>query len=218
MKKIKGIFITGTGTDVGKTYVACKIADALLKIGISVGVMKPFASGNRKDAINLTKSAKNKENISTINPIFFKQPLAPLSCTNITGKKININNVFNNFINLKNKYDFILVEGIGGVMVPITKNYFVADLIKAMGLGAIVVANPKLGTINHTLLTLDKLKNKKIPVVGIVLSGWSGKTLAEKTNPKILADITKLPVILLKMNGKFDIKSLKKVGLLDENH
>jgi len=217
MKKIKGIFITGTGTNVGKTYVVCKIAEALLKAGISVGVMKPIASGNRKDAINLTKSSKIKENISTINPVFFKQPLAPLACTNITSKKVNTANIFKSFNKLKNKYDFMLVEGVGGVMVPITKNYFVADLIKSMGLGAIVVASPKLGTINHTLLTLDKLKNKKIPVAGIVLSGWSGKTLAEKTNPKVLADITKLPVILLKMNGKFDTKSLKKLGLLDEN-
>ena len=218
MKTTKGIFITGTGTDVGKTFVACKIAEVFVKSGVKVGVMKPIASGNIKDPINLLKSANIKENISTINPVFFKQPLAPLACTNLTGKKANITSILKSFNKLKNKYDFMLIEGVGGVMVPINKNYFVYDLIKAMKLSVIVVANPKLGTINHTLLTLDKLISKKIPVAGIVLSGWTGKGLAEKTNPKILADITKLPVILLKRNGKLDTKSLKKLGLLDENH
>jgi len=218
MKTTKGIFITGTGTDVGKTFVACKIAEVLVKSGVRVGVMKPIASGNRKDSINLLKSSNINENISTINPIFFRQPLSPLACTILTNKKVNITSIFKNFNKLKNKYDFILVEGVGGVLVPITKNYFVCDLIKAMKLSVIVVANPKLGTINHTLLTLDKLKNHKIPVAGIVLSGWTGKGLAEKTNPKILADITKLPVILLKRNGKLNGKSLKILGLLDENH
>lgn len=218
MKNSKGIFITGTGTEVGKTYVACKIAEALVKKGVSVGVMKPIASGDRKDPINLMNSARIKENVSTINPVFFKQPLSPLSYTNITGKKINIISILNSFVKLKSKYNFMIVEGAGGVMVPITKNYFICDLIKAMKLGVIVVASPKLGTINHTLLTIDKLKNNKIQVAGIVLSGWTGKDLAQKTNPKVLADITKLPVILLKKNGSFDTKSLKTLGLLNENH
>jgi len=218
MKTSKGVFITGTGTEVGKTYVACKIAETLVKKGVSVGVMKPIASGNRKDPINLIKSARIKEDISTINPVFFKQPLSPLSYTNITGKKVNIISIFRSFTKLKDKYGFMVVEGAGGVMVPITKNYFVCDLIKAMKLSVIVVASPKLGTINHTLLTIDKLKSNKISVAGIVLSGWTGKDLAQKTNPKVLADITKLPVILLKRNGKLDTKSLKTLGLLNENH
>ena len=218
MKKTNGIFITGTNTGVGKTFVACKIVETLINSGIIVGVMKPIASGSKKDAINLANFANVKDNHSTINPIYLPLPVAPLAYTSLTYKKVNINSIFKSFIKLKHKYDFVVVEGIGGIMVPIKKNYFVCDLIKDMKLRTIVVASPKLGTINHTLLTIEKLKAMKISVAGIVLSLWSGKSVSEKTTPKILEDITKLPVILLKKNAKLDIKSLKKLGLLDENY
>ncbi len=103
--------------------------------------------------------------------------------------------VWKSFQKLKKKYELLLVEGVGGLMVPIKKDFFVLDMIKNFSLPVLVVARPLLGTINHTLLTVDKLLQKKIKVLGIVFSSGKKLTLAEKTNSELIKNLTGLPVM-----------------------
>jgi dethiobiotin synthetase len=116
------------------------------------------------------------------------------------------------YLKLKSKYGFIAVEGAGGALVPVKKGYFVIDLIKSTGLAALVVAKPYLGTINHTLLTVEALKRRKIRVAGVIINGGSGKTLAERKNPEIIQELTGLPVAVVQRGGKIDLEKNKWIA------
>jgi dethiobiotin synthetase len=107
---------------------------------------------------------------------------------------------------LRKKYGFMIVEGAGGLLVPIKKNYFMIDLIKTFGLPALIVARPYLGTINHTLLTVDKLRRQKIPVAGIVFSCCQNTSLADKTNPETVRELTGLPVLQVPLKHEIDLR------------
>jgi dethiobiotin synthetase len=202
---MKGIFITGTDTEVGKTVVAGAIAEFLKLKGIDVGVMKPIATGgivkNKKlisqDAVFLKNSADSKDSLDLINPICLKLPLAPYTAAKLEKKNINLNKVYPAFEELKKRHDFLVVEGIGGIFVPIKNNFYVIDLIKKFALPVIVVCDPGLGTINHTLMTIEHLKMEKIEILGFVVNyARPQKTgLAERTNPKIIEELAKIPLL-----------------------
>ncbi len=187
----KVIFITGTDTGVGKTFVAIRLAQELLENGIRVGVMKPISCGPAKenDALLYKKKLKLKDPLNVINPVSLKSPLAPYVAAWIEGKTINMKKIFAAVKKLKAKYDVLLIEGVGGAMAPIKKNYFVADLIKDLKVPAIIVARAGLGTINHTLLTIEALKKRKIKISGIILNGYKGD-LSERTNPAAIQELT----------------------------
>jgi dethiobiotin synthetase len=182
----KGIFVTGTDTGVGKTFVACGLARFLKSRGKRVGVMKPFASGDRDDAKRLMKAAGIQEPLDLVNPQYFKFPLAPSVAASAERRQIHLQKVYQAYWHLSKKYEILIVEGIGGVKVPLGESTYVVDLIDALRLPALVVSRAGLGTLNHTLLTLDALAQKKIPLIGVLLNGGHGKTLAEKTNPEAL--------------------------------
>lgn len=200
---MKGIFVTATDTGVGKTVFSCGLVCLLKKRGIDVGVMKPFTSGNRQDALLLLQAqdylspspllgeGRGEEIIAEVNPQFFPKPLAPYIAAKLKKKKINLKKVFRSFDKILQKHKFVVVEGIGGVLVPLTKKYFLIDLIKDFGLPTIVVARAGLGTINHTLLTLKTLKEKGIKVLGVVLNGTKNKSLAERTNQAVISQYNK---------------------------
>jgi len=192
-----GIFVTGTDTGCGKTYVTILLAEYFTKQGIDVGVMKPIAAGPRaeNDAILLKKKLKLKDPITLINPIHFKHPLAPYPASKMEKKKVNINKILSAYKKLSTRHKLILVEGIGGVLVPVSKNIFIVDLIQILGLPTIIVARAGLGTINHTLLTVEALKKRKIKILGIILNGFRGKEISEKTNARIIEELSGIPVI-----------------------
>ncbi|MGB9613771.1 MAG: dethiobiotin synthase [Candidatus Margulisiibacteriota bacterium] len=192
-----GIFIAGTDTGCGKTYVTMLLAKYLRSQGVNVGVIKPIATGSdqENDACYLKKTLKLKDSLRVINPIHLKYPLAPYPAAQIEKKKIPLKSIFAAYRKLSAKYRVVLVEGIGGILVPITKKYFVADLIKDLNLPTIIVARAGLGTINHTLLTVEELKRRKIKILGIILNGFQGKDLSEKTNPEIIKKLSGLPII-----------------------
>lgn len=191
---MKGIFVTATGTEIGKTFVSCLLASTLRNLGIDVGVMKPFASGGllksdgknkriiSRDALKLKKASGSLDPLSLINPICFKVPLAPYPASILESRRVSLNKAFDSYQNILNSHAFTIVEGIGGVRVPLAPNFEVADLILKMKLPALVVTSSKLGTINHTLLTLDYLKRKKIGVLGIVLNFFNKRALADRKN------------------------------------
>jgi len=191
---MKGIFITATGTGVGKTIVAAGIARFLKKKGMNPGVMKPIASGGREDAQYLIHAAGVTDTLKEVNSIYLTHPLAPYVSAQIERKKINLKTVVKAYRNLSRRHPVMVVEGVGGVRVPLTNHQDVTHLIRILGLPALVVASAKLGTLNHTLLTLEALKKEKIKTVGIVLNFFDEKDLVCKSNLQFFRE-KKIPVL-----------------------
>lgn len=198
--KGKGIFITGTDTGVGKTYVARGIAWTFRRDGIDVGVMKPAETGCRRrfgqlipsDAISLMKAAGVRDSLSLVNPYRFSKPLAPSVASEIAGKTIDPARIVNSFQVLSRRHDFMIVEGAGGIMVPLSGKYLYLDLAAALRLPVVIVARPGLGTINHTLLTISAFKKRRLQIAGVVINyakDWK-KGLAEKTSMSIIEKIS----------------------------
>jgi dethiobiotin synthetase len=200
-----GLFITGTDTGVGKTYVAGCIAKALKQSGIDVGVMKPLETGCRtragsmtpRDALKLMKAAGVGDPLSLVNPYRFHSPLAPFVAAGLEKKKIDIPKIITAYRSLCERHDYMLVEGAGGIMVPVSSTYCYLDLADELGLPVLIVARPGLGTINHTLLTISALKGRNIPIAGIVINHTDQKKtgMAEKTNPEILEKISGVKIL-----------------------
>ena len=191
----KGIFITGTDTAVGKTVVACGVARFLKSHGVRVGVMKPVCTGDQDDVRRLIQAAGVSDELALVNPQFFKAPLAPTVSAALERREVDLAKVYTAFWTLSKKHDVMVVEGIGGVKVPLGETTYVADLIEALRLPALVVGRAGLGTLNHTLLTLEALEKRQIPTLGILLNGGKGRTLAEKTNPEALQELTTVQVM-----------------------
>jgi len=202
---MKGFFITGTDTGVGKTEVAGYLAKIFLDKSFKVGVMKPIAtgvdSGVSEDANILKRSASSKDPIDYINPITLKLPLAPLVASRLEKKNIDLNIVWDRFKILSEANDIMIVEGIGGVMVPICekdkKTLYVADMMLKMDLPAIIVARPDLGTINHTIMTVEILKSKGVNVEGIIFNYTSPikKDISIETNPDVIRELSGVGIL-----------------------
>jgi dethiobiotin synthetase len=203
-----GIFVTGTDTGVGKTAIAAGLAWALRNQKINVGVMKPFATANRifskryrsQDTAILARASAVNDHDYDLNPFFYSIAASPLSATELRcGPPVDTKIALQKLKKLGRNHQFIIVEGIGGVMVPLTENEFVADFAKRSNLPLIIVSTPKLGTLNHTLLTVMACKKLRLPIVGIILNKTSknpdlveqktGPILERLTNIKVLAQI-----------------------------
>lgn len=197
LQKSRAIFITGTDTEVGKTYVSCLVALHLKRMGMRVGVFKPIATGSRNDARLLKRYSGVKDPIEVINPVFYKKPLAPYVAKKFENRVVKIPRIDSIFLMLREKYNILLVEGIGGVLVPITKGMLVIDLAARWEIPALIVSRPGLGTINHTLLTIEALHRRGIGILGFVLNYTqpTKPTLAHKTNPSVIAEIGKVPCL-----------------------
>jgi len=200
----KGIFIVGTNTGVGKTVVAAGLSLALRERGVRVGVMKPVATGcvgvNHRlishDAVFLFEAAQN-EYPSLTNPIRFRNPVAPSVAEIYEQSRVNIQTIIDAYQQLTKIYDYIIVEGIGGLMVPIQKRYYVANLIRDLGLPIVIVAPIGLGAINHTLLTVDSAMIRGLLIKGIIFNRAPlvNFSLAELTNPKVIHELSGVPIL-----------------------
>lgn len=193
----QGIFITGTGTEIGKTVIAGGLAAALKQAGIDVGVMKPIGTGDTADARFLKHAAQVDDELSLINPIYLRHPLAPSVAARIENTEIELSRIETAFAALQQRYDFVIVEGVGGIAVPIRDDFLVAQLIKQLALPILIVATASLGTLNHTLLTVAFAQQFNIQIAGIVLNGLRPEIagLAEATNPVEIEKLTGVPVI-----------------------
>jgi dethiobiotin synthetase len=204
---MKGYFITGTDTNVGKTVATAVLATLFQEKNKKVSVMKPVGTGGKdvdgrlisEDAIFLKDILKLPAPLELINPVCLKHPLAPKVAADQTGQEVDLAAVTVAFEYLKDKGkpDIMLIEGVGGILVPIRHDYLVVDMIKQLGFPVIIVARPGLGTINHTLLTTSFLKQEKIPIAGIIFNNVrkSEKSLAEKTNPQEIKRLSGLPIL-----------------------
>ena len=193
----RGIFITGTDTEIGKTVIAGGLAAALKQAGTNVGVMKPISTGGTADAQFLKHAAQVDDALSVVNPIFLRNPLAPAVAARIENRDIDLRSVETAFTALQKRYDFVIVEGVGGIAVPIRDDFLVVQLIQQLQLPILIVATTGLGTLNHTLLTVAFAQQFNIQIAGIVLNGLRQETagLAEATNPVEIEKLTGVPVI-----------------------
>ena len=174
---MKSYFITGTDTDVGKTFVTAGLASSMKKMGINIGIMKPFAAGTidnngyKSNDVNLLlEAAQITDEEQLVNPYFFPIPASPFTAMQNLSVSIDVEIVLNNFKKLARLHDVLLVEGIGGIMTPILKNYFVTNLIKEMNLETIVVTSSRIGTINHTIMTIKMCQEFGIKIRGIIIN------------------------------------------------
>lgn len=203
--KKQGLFVTATDTGIGKTLVAGGIASLLVKRGLKVGVFKPIATGcirasyglESQDACFLAHCADADYPLTVICPVTYVTPAAPLVAAEAEGREIDFEMIAETYAYLCKICDVVIVEGIGGVRVPLTEEYDVRDLAVAFGLPVVIVARPHLGTINHTLLTIDSLRAKGIEPAGVVINAYS-EPLADKavlTAPDIIRRIGKVKVL-----------------------
>jgi dethiobiotin synthetase len=183
ISRTTGLFITGTDTGVGKTLIACGLAWSLRQRRINVGIMKPFATGNQiysqnfksQDTELLAAAANVGDMDDDLNQVFFPIAASPLMASMITKNRINLKSVLSAFQRIRKMHEFVIVEGIGGIMVPLTNSYLLADFVKLIGLQLIVVSRPNLGSVNHTLLTVTACKKYGLDIVGIIINRMPSK-------------------------------------------
>ena len=228
---MKAYFITGTDTGVGKTVITAGLAGSMRKLGVDVGVMKPIATGipqktgfKSLDVGIIVEASRTKDSEDLINPTFLPIPASPYDATKFLSLPVDMSLILTTFTKLLSFHDVLLVEGIGGIMTPITKDFFVADMIKAMGIETIIVTRATLGTLNHTMMTYGVCKDYGIKVKGLIINNSDEKgSAAEKNSPVTLHEITGLDILgvvpfikdynkidtMIEMVGKkVDIKSL----------
>jgi dethiobiotin synthetase len=190
-----GLFITGTDTDVGKTYVASVLARDLKAGGVDLGVFKPSQSGAGDDIGALRKAIGSSDPLDLCNPYRFKAALAPAVAARLEGKSVSNQRLLSSFKRLRTRHEGVLVEGAGGLLVPLSTTWLVVDFAKALNLPLVIVARPALGTLNHSLLSVREARRAGLTVACVLLNGLKGKPgPAEKTNPAELARLSGVPV------------------------
>lgn len=186
-----GIFITGTDTGVGKTIVSAVLARLLRMRGLNVGVMKPVTSGCREEAGRLVSDdalllcqAAGVECSEDAAPYLLREPVAPAEAARQEGVVVDFARIRASFDRLATAHDFVIVEGAGGLMVPLAGGLLVADLARQLDLPLLVVARPDLGTINHTVLTCFAAQQMGLKVAGVVINNYPAEPgLAERSAP-----------------------------------
>lgn len=206
MHRYSGVFITGTDTGVGKTVVTAALAQYLSQRGVDVGVMKPVETGvasptaATSDAVRLKAAAATQDELALIRPYCFRQPVAPLTAARLERKPIRLAGILSAYRRLREQHELLLVEGVGGVHAPLTKSADVLELIQQMKLPVIVVGRVGLGGINHARLTIEALRQRKIPVLALVLNqtasvqGAMARQQARST-VALLREFSEVPVI-----------------------
>jgi dethiobiotin synthetase len=202
---IHGVFITGTDTNVGKTWVAAGLTAALRHRGLKAVYFKPIQSGCPWDEGRLIPTdarlardlAGLAEPLEVLTPIALRLPLAPGVAAAQEGVEVDLRRIADGLQSLAARYEFFVVEGAGGLYVPlIGMEFLVLDLIRWLGLPLVVVARAGLGTINHTVLTVKAAQQAGIEVAGIILNRYPARPgLAEETNPEVIAVLTGAPIL-----------------------
>lgn len=169
-----GVFVTGTDTGVGKTFIATLLASSLVKRGVDVGVMKPVETGSTEiipsDAKYLINAAETEDPPELVCPLVYRDPLSPMNAAEREGLEVDLDKIRSAYRELTERHKLLLVEGAGGLLVPLNQRYYIIDMVVEMGLPLIIVAHDKLGCINQILLTLNAAKDRNIDVLAIVLN------------------------------------------------
>ena len=196
MHKRKIFFITATDTHVGKTIATQVLGTLLQAKGLDVGVFKPVQCAGH-DAAFLKKSLRLTDALELINPCYAPEALSPHLAFRRFRKKVQLKKIKRAYKILKSRHDVLLIEGAGGLMVPLKDHYYNADLVRDLKAELIIVSRLGLGTINHTLLTIDQAKAYGLKIKGILFSDANGKlkTIAERTSPLEIGRLSGVKVL-----------------------
>ena len=221
MTQTPGLFVTGTDTGVGKTVVACALLAALRARGRDVAAMKPVETGvgpaGPEDALALRRAAGSAEALDEVCPQRFALPAAPSVAAAAEGRRVSLDAILASYRGLRARHECVVVEGAGGLLVPLEPGVDMADLAARMRLPLIVVARGALGTINHTLLTLEAAERRGLRLAGVVVSSPAPLSDADEANlaalrralgSRLVGEIPPLPPGQLVPPGAIDIDAL----------
>jgi dethiobiotin synthetase len=196
---MNGFFITGTNTGIGKTFFTALLTRHLRANNIPALALKPFCCGERRDVEILAQANEEVLSLNQINPIHLLPPLSPYAACVVEERPLDPEHALQSIQNLSQQYPGpFLIEGAGGWLVPITKNYWVRDFAAELKLPLLLVASAGLGTLNHSLLSLESMRRAGCSVAGIIMNFHQcPEDLATATNPAILEDLSGLPVYQL---------------------
>lgn len=203
----KGIFITGTGTDVGKTYVTALIVKKLKEAGVKSAYYKAAVSGNIRgehglipgDAAHVKEISGIAQPLEEMVPYIYEQAVSPHLAARQEGNPIELSIVIQGYGDLAEKYEYITMEGSGGILCPLRyddkEEIWLEDVVEALHLPCIVIADAGLGTINGTILTIEYLKKKNIEVKGVILNHFHAGAVMEEDNRSMIEKRGGIPVI-----------------------
>lgn len=202
----KGLFITATGTDIGKTYVTGLLVKALRQAGLNAGYYKAALSGAEKtaeglipgDAAFVAQTAALDKHPSSLVSYIYEHAVSPHLAAAIEGNPVEMEQVKQDFYQAAAEYDYLTMEGSGGIICPIRwddKKIMLEDIVKELQLGTIVISTAALGSINACVLTVSYLQQQNIPVRGIIINNYDADDIMQQDNKKMIAELTGIPVI-----------------------
>lgn len=205
----KGIFITATGTDVGKTYICALIVKKMRNSGYNCGYYKPALSGAQETGLNdceyVLKTAGINSDAKNFVSYLFQPSVSPHLASKIEGNPIKLEKIIEDYNKIKKEYDYLIVEGAGGIICPFGENLILPDIIKALNLDIIIVSSSGLGSINSAVLTAEYAKQAGIRVLGIILNNYDENDFMHKDNKIMIEKLTGIKVIATVSHNAQDI-------------
>lgn len=194
---MRGIMILGTDTDVGKTVCTAVLAAGLTERGFHVGIIKPFTCGGDRDPQTLRIAAGVSDPLDEIAPNLFADPVSPHLAAERSNEIIDLDRTVQHVHRLGRRYEVLLMEGVGGLLVPLTRQTLFPEFMERVPLPVVVVARTGVGTINHTLLTIHELQRRAAAIAGIVFNRIDPTVdpAVEQDNMRTIADFTGVPVL-----------------------
>lgn len=193
------LFLTGTDTGVGKTHVGALLVRALRAAGLDTVGMKPICCGDRSDAEILHAAADGVLPLNDVNPVWLRAPAAPYTASMVDGRPIDLDLIRETFARLRTTHRSLIVEGVGGWRVPITRDFFLSDLAAEFTLPVAVIVANKLGAINHTLLTVEAIRASGLTCAGVIVNQPTPTSdvasIAETTNRSVLEELLDVPIL-----------------------
>ena len=201
-------FVTGTDTDCGKTYVTALLVRAARAAGGDAVGAKPFCCGPRTDIEILAQAADQTETLDAINPLWWKTPASPRACAMLGEPAADVPRALTAVRDLAARHTQVFCEGAGGWLVPVAEDFTVADFAVNLGWPVIVVVRNKLGALNHTLLTVESVRRRGLPLAGLILNDVEGQAdEATRTNRAVLEESCPCQIIAEISLGQFALST-----------
>lgn len=200
---MNGLIITATDTDAGKTYVTSLLLQALRNRGMNAVGYKPVACGDRQDARKLREVGPEGLSLEDINPVYLKNSTSPYVASLLENTTVDLDKMEKGWLDLAERFEFVLVEGVGGWEVPLAKGVNFSDFAQRLNLPVLFVVNNKLGMLNHAVLTANAIRARGINCIGIVINTIQEEwDTALVTNRGVIEELTGLPILAELISGQ----------------